>query len=66
MTQAAMNPAVALAQLRSRQNFGRAVPAGIAAALAGAAVWAVTVFATEMKLGLIAVLIGAFVVYAIR
>jgi hypothetical protein len=66
MTQAAMSPAIALAQLKSRQNFGRAVPAGLAAALVGAALWAVTVYATNMKLGLIAVVIGAFVGYAIR
>lgn len=64
--QAPIDPAAALAQLRSQQNFARAVPAGIAAALVGAALWAITVFATQMKLGLIAVVIGALVGYAIR
>ena len=66
MTEAAINPAPALAQLRSQQNFARAVPAGIVAALVGAAIWAITVYATNMKLGIIAIVIGALVGYAIR
>jgi hypothetical protein len=55
-----------VAQLKAQQNFILAVPAGLAAAIVGAALWAGTVFATEMKIGLIAVAVGALVGYAIR
>jgi hypothetical protein len=55
-----------LAQLRARQNFALAIPAGLAAAVVGAVLWAVFVYATDTKLGLIAVAIGALVGYAIR
>jgi hypothetical protein len=55
-----------LAQLRARQNFALAIPAGLAAAVVGAVLWAVFVYATGMELGLIAVAVGALVGYAIR
>jgi hypothetical protein len=55
-----------VAQLKAQQNFGLAIPAGVAAAIVGAAVWAGVTFATETKIGLIAVAVGALVGYAIR
>jgi hypothetical protein len=59
-------PEQAVAQLRAQQNFAAAIPAGVAAAVVGAGIWALTVFITEMKLGLIAVVVGAIVGYAVR
>ena len=53
-------------QLRAQQNFAMAVPAGLAAAIIGAMVWATFVYFTEIKLGLIVVAVGALVGYAIR
>lgn len=55
-----------LAQARARQNFALAVPAGLAAAVVGATLWAVFVYATGTELGLIAVAVGALVGLAIR
>jgi hypothetical protein len=55
-----------LQQLRARQNFGLAILAGLAAALAGALLWAVIVYVTEMELGLVAIAVGALVGYAVR
>lgn len=52
--------------LRSKQNFARAVPAGIAAAIVGAVLWALFVYLTQIKLGLVVVAVGALVGYAIR
>jgi hypothetical protein len=48
------------------QNFALAVPAGIAAAVAGAALWAVFTYLTGMELGLIAIAVGAMAGLAIR
>jgi hypothetical protein len=56
----------AIAQVRAQQNFAAAVPVGIVAAIVGAGLWAVTVYATEMKLGLVAIAVGALVGYAVR
>lgn len=56
----------ALAYLRARQNFALAVPAGIAAAVAGALLWAAVVALTGYALGLIAIAIGAGVGFAVR
>ncbi|MBV8649866.1 MAG: hypothetical protein JO255_00280 [Alphaproteobacteria bacterium] len=55
-----------IARLKAQQNFALAIPAGIAAAIVGAAIWGAAVFATETKIGLIAVALGALVGYAIR
>jgi len=55
-----------VAALRSQQNFALAIPAGLIAAIVGAFAWALFVYLTEIKLGLIAVGIGALVGYAIR
>lgn len=55
-----------IARLKRQQNFGLAIPAGLAAAIVGAALWAGVVFATQMNIGLIAVAVGALVGYAIR
>jgi hypothetical protein len=55
-----------IAQLKAQQNFALAVPAGLAAAIVGAAVWAGVTFATQTKIGLIAVAVGFLVGYAIR
>jgi len=52
--------------MRSEQNFPLALVAGIAAAIAGAALWALVTVAIEMKLGLIAVAVGYLVGQAIR
>lgn len=56
----------ALHALRAQQNFALAVPAGLAAALAGAVIWAFFTYLTGMALGLIAIVIGALVGFAIR
>jgi len=48
------------------QNFALAVPAGIAAAIVGAALWAVFTYATGMELGLIAIAVGALAGLAVR
>jgi len=56
----------AIAQLRARQNFPRAVGAGLAAAVIGALLWAAFVYATNYELGLIAVAVGALVGIAVR
>jgi hypothetical protein len=55
-----------LARIKAQQNFSLAVPAGIAAAIVGAALWAVVTFVTQMNFGLIAVAVGALVGLAIR
>jgi hypothetical protein len=55
-----------LAQMRARQNFGLAVPAGLAAAAVGAVLWALVVYATGSELGLMAIAVGALVGYAVR
>ena len=57
---------VSVAEIRAAQNFALAVPAGLAAALVGAGVWAAFTVATEMQLGLIAIAIGYVVGQAIR
>jgi hypothetical protein len=54
------------ALLRARQNFALAVPAGLAAAVVGAALWAAVAYASGMELGLIAIAVGALVGLAIR
>jgi hypothetical protein len=56
----------AIVDLRAKQNFALAIPAGIAAAVVGAVLWALFVYLTEFKLGLIVVVVGALVGYAIR
>jgi hypothetical protein len=63
---AEMSHEEAIEQLRALQNFALAVPAGLAAAIVGAVVWAAFVYFTEIKLGLIVVAVGALVGYAIR
>jgi hypothetical protein len=55
-----------LAILRARQKFALAIPAGLAAAVLGAVLWAVFVYATNTELGLVAVAVGALVGLAIR
>jgi hypothetical protein len=62
----AMDEEQVLAELRARQNFVLAIPAGLAAAVAGAILWAVFVYATNMELGLVAIAVGALVGYAVR
>lgn len=56
----------ALEQLRARQNLALAVPAGVAAALLGAVLWAAFSYATGYELGLVVIAIGAVIGYAIR
>lgn len=50
----------------ARQNFTLAIPAGIAAALIGAALWAMVTVVTHMKIGLAAIAIGYVVGQAIK
>jgi hypothetical protein len=42
-------------------NLGRAVVAGLAAAVVGAILWGVFVYVTNMELGLVAIAVGALV-----
>jgi hypothetical protein len=56
----------AMEQIRSRQNFGLAVVAGLGAAIVGAVLWAVVVYVTNYEIGLIAVAVGAVVGLAVR
>ena len=50
----------------ARQNFAAAVPVAIMAAIAGAVLWAAFGYFSGMSLGLIAIVIGALVGYAVR
>lgn len=52
--------------LRAQQNFPKAVLAGAAASILGAAAWAIITVSTELKLGIVAIGIGFLVGYAIR
>lgn len=61
-----MNHDDAIALLRSQQNFALAIPAGIVAAIVGAALWAVVVYVSGYALGLMAIVVGALVGYAVR
>jgi hypothetical protein len=54
------------AQIHADQEFARAVPAGIGAAIVGALLWAAFGYFSGMSLGLVAILIGVVVGYAIR
>ena len=56
----------AMVQLRGRQNFPRAIAAGLGAAAVGALLWATFVYVTNYELGLIAVGVGALVGIAVR
>jgi len=55
-----------VARLRAEQNFALAVPAGLAAAVVGALLWAAVVYLSHMEIGLIAVALGALVGYAVK
>jgi hypothetical protein len=61
-----MNHDDAIARLRSQQNFALAVPAGIAAAIVGAVLWALVVYLSGYSLGLMAIVVGALAGYAVR
>lgn len=56
----------ALAQLRARQNLTLAIPAGLAAALVGAGLWAAFSYATGYELGIVVIAIGAVIGWTIR
>lgn len=56
----------AIAHLRAQQNFVLAVPAGLLAAIVGAAIWGGVVYVTQYQVGLIAVAVGALVGFAVR
>lgn len=53
-------------QIRPDQNFPQAVLAGLAAALVGAAVWALITVSTEHQIGYMAVLVGFLVGFVVR
>lgn len=55
-----------VAKLRAEQNAGMALAAGIAAALAGAALWAAVTVTTHYELGLMSVVVGVMVGKAVR
>jgi hypothetical protein len=57
---------IALERLRSRQNLAGGVLAGAAAALVGAAAWAIVTFATGYQIGWMAVGVGFLVGFAVR
>jgi hypothetical protein len=59
-------PVYSIAEIRAQQNFGLAVAAGLGAALAGAAAWAIVTVITEMELGLMAIAVGYIVGQAIK
>jgi hypothetical protein len=52
--------------IRSGQNIGLAVAAGIAAAIVSAMLWAVITVVTQMELGVVAIAIGYLVGQAVR
>jgi hypothetical protein len=58
--------AEAFDRLRAQQNFALAIPAGLGAAIAGAVVWAVFVYFTQLKLGLVVIIVGLMVGYVVR
>ncbi len=68
MTATAAQPTAehAVAQLKAQQNFALAIPAGLVAAIVGAALWAGVVFSTDMKIGYIALALGYLVGQAIK
>ncbi len=51
--------------LRDRQNFGAGLLGGIAAAAVGAILWAVVTYLTERQLGLMAIVLGALIGFAV-
>ena len=55
-----------LGRLRENQNLGAGLLSGIVAAAVGAVAWAAFTYATNYKLGLTAIIVGAFVGYAVR
>jgi hypothetical protein len=55
-----------LALVRARQNLPLAIAAGVGAAVVGAIIWAVFVYVTHMKLGLVVIGIGFLVGFAVR
>jgi hypothetical protein len=64
-----MNEAIKTADLgsgRADENFVLAIPAAASAAIVGALLWATFGYFTGMSLGLVAILIGALVGYAVR
>lgn len=64
-----MNEAIEVADLGSDhadENFLLAIPAAASAAIVGALLWAMFGYFSGMSLGLLAILIGALVGYAVR
>lgn len=55
-----------VAQLKSQQNFPKAILVGIIAALIGAGLWAVITIATEYQIGFMAVGVGLLVGFTVR
>ncbi len=55
-----------IADIHEQQDFARAIPVAILAAVAGAILWAAFGYFSGMSLGLVAILIGALVGYAVR
>lgn len=64
--QAPVSAPRSIEDIRRAQRFPAAVAAGIGAAVAGAALWAVVTVVTEMELGLMAIVLGFVVGRAIR
>jgi len=55
-----------LERRRAQQSLPLAIIAGLAAALVGAVLWAVVTYATDMKIGWMAIGVGFLVGYAMR
>lgn len=58
--------ALVLERLRTEQNLGGAIAGGAAAALGGAAAWALVTVFTHFQIGWMAVGVGVLVGYAVR
>ncbi len=57
---------IVMQRMRDQQNLGAGVVAGLGAALAGAAIWAVVTVITGYQIGWMAIGIGFLVGYAVR
>lgn len=66
MEEASSSTSAAVLQPVAKPNFGLAVVGGLAAAIAGAAIWAAVTVATKMELGIMAIAVGFTVGYAVR
>ncbi len=57
---------MAMDRIRSRQNLGLAIVAGLLAMTAGAAIWAAATISTGYQIGWLAIIVGVLVGMAVR